>query len=225
MNRLLLSAAGALVLAGASAANATTFTYGGYNVENNQNMTITGPSVNEISGSGIIDLTGSGPNAGQTLRTICIDIFNTLFSSGVFNLVDPATLVIPALTSAQIGEVGALMDYGFAHVGDSFDVSSALQKAVWDTIYDPLGYTFTGSASVNALALSMEAMSLTPDPDWTALDVTPGNQELGTPGLSDRTPPPVPEPGSAATLLALIGAGLVAVHFGRRRALPIGDAI
>ena len=88
-NYLAAAVAAAPLALVAGSASAGTFTYSGYNVVNNTNVVIQAGSVNGTFGSGQIDLVGSGPDAGKTFPTWCIDAFDDLQGSGTYNIVSP----------------------------------------------------------------------------------------------------------------------------------------
>jgi hypothetical protein len=108
------------------------------------------------------------------LKTWCIDIFHDLAGSGTFTISSApssnGTIPPPnALDGTTIGETGALAAWGNAHIGDSYDVSSGTQIAIWRTEYEDGGYTFTGSAGAKAMADSLLAMTLSPVPNRVEL--------------------------------------------------------
>jgi hypothetical protein len=146
----------ATILATADVASASTFTYSGYSVANEQNIQILTP--NDIyGGSGQIALQGSGPNAGETIFAWCLDVFTYLAGSGTYT-VGPLTIAgsgspNPTLTPQQIGEIGGLINYGNTHINASYDVSSAIQIAIWMVEYGN-AFSYSGtSVSDSNLAL------------------------------------------------------------------------
>jgi len=203
--KLLLASAVCLGLPLGGHANATTFSYSSYNVVNDQNVSISGPGgFSETGGSGQIVLQGGSGD----LLTWCIDIFDFLQGSGAYTFGNtpsndgsqPPAPPSAALTNAQIGEIGALILYGNAHLGDNYDVSSGTQIAIWETEYGSLGYTFNGSAGANAEAATLLGLTLTPYYNWDMLSSENGEGLITNQGLSTL----VPEPAS----LTLLGAAL-----------------
>jgi|SRR5665213_1704128 len=153
-SRLLLSLVGLLVV-GANAASAATFTYSSYDVTNEQNISISAP--NSISGgAGQIVLIGSGANVGQTILAYCLNIYTYLQGAGTYQI-GPLTTAgsgspNPALTNTQISEIGSLIVNGNALISTSHDVSAAVQLAIWEVEYGA-GFTFTGlDAGAKSLA-------------------------------------------------------------------------
>jgi hypothetical protein len=215
-----LAAAAALGIALIGSANASpSFTYGSYEVVNNQGVSISGPGgFNEYGGSGQVILVGSGPDAGKLLDTWCIDVGDWLAGSGTFTIggwapsdngTAPPNPASAALTHSQIGEIGALIQYGKLHLYDSYDTSSGIQIAIWETEYSTLGYTFSGSSGADAVAADLLGMSLTPWYGWEPLfsensDGVVTNQAQAA---------AVPEP----TTFMLVSAALLGVGVLRRR--------
>jgi hypothetical protein len=216
----LLAATIGLVVALNDPAGATTFSYSGYSVVNNQTVTITGPyGFNETVGSGQIVLHGSNGD----LPTWCIDIFHFLQGSGTYSLggppsnngSQPPAPASAALSAAQTGLIGALVLYGNTHLGDSYDVSSGTQIAIWQTEYGALGYSFNGSAGANAMAALLLGLPLAPYTGWNMLSSTDGQGLVNSQGLATL----VAEPTSVMLLGGAL-AGFAVIR--RRRSAPPG---
>lgn len=142
-------------------AMASTFTYSGYNVVNNTDVVIQAGPTNGTFGSGQIDLIGSGPNAGQTLPTWCIDVFYDLQSSGTYNIVAPplnnmgSDINGTAISPTTLNEIASLVHYGDANVSVGV-TSPAVQLAIWDVEYAGYGYSFTSTnGSVNSMVTTL----------------------------------------------------------------------
>ena len=196
------------------------FVYSGYDVVNNQSVSLSGPGgFNEVGGSGQIILHGTGPSAGVNILAWCIDVLHWLQGSGTYtfnsspsnNGTNPPTPAAAALSTVTIGQIGALIAYGNAHINDSYDISSGTQIAIWTTEYAGLGYSFLGSPGANATASALLALlpSLTPDHSWLALTSKDSQGLVTNQSLAIQ----VPEPGA----LGLLGAGLLGIGLLRRR--------
>ena len=160
-NYLAAAVAAAPLALVAGSASAGTFTYSGYNVVNNTNVVIQAGSVNGTFGSGQIDLVGSGPDAGKTLPTWCIDAFYDLQGSGTYNIVSPpfnnsgGDVTGQSIDSTTLAKIANLVHYGDANVSVGI-TSPAVQLAIWDVEYAGYGYTFTSSnADVNSEVTSL----------------------------------------------------------------------
>jgi hypothetical protein len=175
----------ALLIGGVTSASATTFTYSSYSVENEQNITILTP--NSISGGmGQIDLIGSGVNAGQDILAWCLDIYTYLNSAGTYQMGSLTTAGSghgnPSLTNAQIGEIGSLIAHGDAIINTAYDVSAAIQLAIWKVEYGN-SFTYRGVDSgvtslANTYLADVETGSWdTPDYNVSLLSEA-GNQDL-----------------------------------------------
>jgi hypothetical protein len=196
----------AALLIGAGSAQATTFEYGSYTVVNEQIISISNPTV--VSGqTGEIVLTGSGANAGQTVLAWCLDIYHDLTNTGSYNIGTLTTAGSgspnPTLTSAQIGEIGALMLHGEQNI-NSPNVSAATQLAIWKLEYGPT-FQFTGLTDPTVTLAQQFLTDAGPGGSWAPVPLTTlsqsGNQTLGM--------VVTPLPGTFSMLLAgLVGLGL-----------------
>jgi hypothetical protein len=164
-------AAGGLLVLTAGAASAgtvltpdqayflTSFSYNGYSVVNNTDVTIAGPvGLNGTYGSGQIDLTGT--NANQILPAWCIDIFHDLQGADNYAIVSPPFTTdggnggagSSVITSTQLTEIGELVHWGDININASSSNSPAAQLAIWTIEYQGTGDTFTSSSgAVNSL--------------------------------------------------------------------------
>ena len=139
MKKLALLALASLFVA--TPAMASQFDYGSFGQVNGQNITISSP-VSEGVSAGMIVLNGAGPNAGQTLDAWCVDLFDRLQASSIYNIVPLTTAGVgfpnPVLTNQQISELGSLMIHGTqTTLGNTFGLngSAAFQLAIWNVEY------------------------------------------------------------------------------------------
>ncbi len=202
-----------LFAATGAASAATTFEYSGYGVVNEVNVTIgigsntpTLPTgfVTGYYGSGEIVLYGAGPNAGQTLDVWCIDATHDLQGSDTYTIISPPTtnnggfVAGPnsALSHTQLGEIGALINWGNANINTYSWASAAVQLAIWTIEYP--GATFTSdSGTVNtevSTFLVPDAESATNGfaPFYGLSEVVNPNNPDGNQGLTFITPTPLP---------------------------------
>lgn len=220
MMKTFLLAATAVSIVAAVPAYADTFTYSNAAVNQGQNVTVSGFTSGTFD-TGQIVLTGSGPNAGQTFDAWCVDVLHTLLNSSTYNIVPLTTAGSgggnPALTAAQINQMGSLMIAGNADVLDDkfgIDTSPAFQLAIWAVEY---GGTLLNNANgplaslTQTLVNESAAGGILNDPNATVdlLDAAPGNQVLAF-GV-DATPIPATAPLFAG------GLGLIAWLSRRRR--------
>ena len=148
MRKLTGTLAGVSLLAMAGAAQADQFQYSGESVFDENSVTITEPR-SITANVGQIRLTGSGPNAGQTLPVWCIDILHNLAGSDTYAINALTTAGAgggnPTLTATQISEMGSLMIQGTLdlpltgtqdpdHLGAL--ASTAFQLAIWQIEYE-----------------------------------------------------------------------------------------
>ena len=154
------------VFAGTNAASAATYKYSSYNSQldgelNGQYVTINTPrSVTGLAGQ--VELVGAAPNSGQNLLVFCLDIYDTLSSSGgtytMSTLTTSSQLTTNSqgsgqrLSQSQIGEIGSLIlngDKAIAAASAAYlkvnnqtnaqylqEVSAAVQLAIWDVEYN-----------------------------------------------------------------------------------------
>ena len=181
------------------AAQAGQFDYGSFSEINGQNIAITSP-VNEGVSAGMIVLTGTGPNAGQFIDAWCVDLFDRLQNSAIYNIV-PLTnagsgFPNPVLTNQQISELGSLMIHGQSSVlGNTFGLngSAAFQLAIWGVEYG--GALLDNASGPLASLVSLLVANVQPGGIWDCpgcsvelLDAPAQNQVLAF-GI-DATPIP-----------------------------------
>jgi hypothetical protein len=154
------------VFAGTNAASAASYKYSSYNSQldgelNGQYVTVNTPrSVTGLAGQ--VELIGAAPNSGQNLLVFCLDIYDTLNSSGgtytMSQLTTSSQLTTNSagssqrLSQTQIGEIGGIILNGdkaisaasaaYLKVNNSTnaqylqEVSAAVQLAIWDVEYN-----------------------------------------------------------------------------------------
>jgi hypothetical protein len=194
------------ILACVSTANAGTFSYDGYSVINNQTVSLTDPAAgfDEVGGSGeIILYSNSVP--GGALATWCVDIPDWLLWSGQFGT--------GSYLNGTFGRtVNALLTNVLPLLNTNYDVSSALQLAIWKAEY---GSDLSLSGPTSAIALADQYLedvangTFKPDPTRSVAVLAGFGQNQDQAYLTQN----VPEP----TSLAVIGAGLVGAGLIRRR--------
>src|SRR6185437_4310314 len=159
-------------------ASATQITYTNFQVVHNVNVHIT------CSGyiAGCTGYYGSGEfqfyNSGKLVaQTWCIDVTHDVLgpwsgNPGAANTFDVtlAQKVVGQdlsniwdggavghghqITWTMLGEIGGLMKYGTDHINDSYEMSSAVQLAIWDLEYGVAIGTSSDSPAVQTLAAS-----------------------------------------------------------------------
>jgi hypothetical protein len=143
----------------------TSFSYSGYSVVNNTDVTISGPvGLNGTYGSGQIDLTGTGTNANQILPAWCIDIFHDLQGADNYSIVSPPFTTdggnggagSSVITSTQLAEIGEVVHWGDLNINANTSNSPAAQLAIWTIEYQGTGDTFSSSSgAVNSLVTTL----------------------------------------------------------------------
>jgi len=175
----------ALALLGvASPAGATTISYTNFEVVNDVNVHIGCAGIPDcISGyygSGQFQFYNNGHLVAQTW---CIDVSHDVLGpwsslpgpSNVFQVTLPVNNGGISnirndggsghgdfLSWSMLGEIGGLMKYGTDHIGDNYDVSSAVQLAIWDLEYGSAITTASDSPSVQAMAAWLLADAISP---------------------------------------------------------------
>ena len=222
MKKLMMLPAAALLFA-AVPAKADQFDYSTFAVFQGQNITITSPT-SITADAGMIVLTGTGANLGQTLDAWCVDLFHTLETNQIYNIVPLTTAGSgapnPTLTTTEISQMGALMLRAAADTpGDIFgaNTSTAFQLAIWsiefqgtllDNASGPLASLVTQLVANVSTGGIWECDTCTVD----LLDAPAGNQVLAF-GVE-----PTPLPG--AVWLFAGGLGLLGGMVGRRKKSP-----
>ena len=170
----------------------------------------------------MIVLNGTGPNAGQTLDAWCVDLFDHLQSSAIYNIVPLTTAGVgfpnPILTNQQISELGSLMVHGTQSVlGNTFGLngSAAFQLAIWNVEYQ--GALLDNASGALATLVAALVANVQPGGVWDCptcsvelLDAPAQNQILAF-GV-DATPLP------GAVWLFAGGLGLLGAFARKRRA-------
>jgi hypothetical protein len=210
----------AVAMLAAAPATATEFDYGSFSVINQQNITFTLPLA-RTGGAGEIVLNGTGPNAGQQLDAWCIDLFDNLASSSIYNIVPLTNAGVgfpnPTLTNQQISQMGSLMIHGTADVPGDPDInaSAAFQLAIWNIEYQ--GDLLDNASGALATLVAVLVSRVQPGGIWDCpgctvdqLDVLPQNQVLAF-GVPSETPLP------SAMLLFATGIGGAAALLRKRR--------
>jgi hypothetical protein len=135
---------------GVNVASAATFQYSSYSLTNGQDISIYSPT-HAFGEAGGITLIGSGANAGQDILAWCLDVYDSLDNSGHYSIGSLTNAGVggsnPSLSNTQIGEIGSLIEHGDAIINSSYNVSAAIQVAIWDIEYGrSFGYNGISSA-------------------------------------------------------------------------------
>ena len=124
----------------------------------------------------------------------CLDIYDYLNPAGTYQIGTLTTAGSgngnPTLTSTQIGEIGALIANGDALINTSYNVSAAIQLALWEVEYGK-SFEFTGLSSA-VILLADTYLTDVENGTWAAdynvsLLSGSGNQNLA---FLDPTPVP-----------------------------------
>ncbi len=133
-------------------------------------------------------LIGSGADSGKDLSVWCLDVFTYLLGSDTYQ-VGPLTIagaggssLNPALTTQQIGEIGALIVHGNSLIHTLPDVSAAIQLAIWEVEYAGFKYTGLNSGAISLAAgylNDVTTQTWVPDYNVSLLTDGPTNQSMG----------------------------------------------
>ena len=198
-----------------SIASAATFQYDSYTLTNGQNIHILTP--NNVSGRmGQIVLHGAGANSSQFQAAWCLDIYDFLTHSGTY-AIGPLTTTgsggsNPALSSAQISDIGSLMVHGTALINTNTNVSAATQLAIWMVEYGN-SFTYSGVAAAVTTLAQQYVANVVAGGQWDCPTCTvtllslEGDQNLGygfqPPG---NVPGPTPLPAALPLFASSLGA-------------------
>ena len=190
-------------------ARAATITYESYTVDDNTTVTINDTTLgvnDEVGGSGLINFY-SGPNGTGRLiaKLFCVDIAHVLASSGTLTIIPAvqngslSNVTIDGTPGdgsyidwATLGQIGELIDLGYADPGNS----SQVQIAIWEleNNSDP-NFSISPTADIAALLDQAAGLGLGPDHhvDWLVdcnSDSGCNQGQAGIPGANFQTPEP-----------------------------------
>lgn len=221
--RLHLLAAAALATASAASQGATlqlnNWTYGNGNAVN----VVTTPSFHGQAGGFSGTLSGAGPGFDGSIETYCVELtqtFNLGSAYNNYNLVTAGSY----FSAAKVDTLGKLLSYAnpiVAAANNNVDdnYSTALQLAIWNTVYDndstvsSGNFKDTSGFAAQANAFLSGAANFASNLDLWVLESKTGtprgsighqDQLLWRPKLDQSND--VPEPASLALALAAVGA-------------------
>ena len=130
----------------AGPAAASTLAYSNYTVIGDQTLQVLSPSAESGQAGELQLVTSRG-----VLDAWCVDVFNMLSPSGTYDVssFSGALPGVPALTTQQIGQMGALVRNGDALVASppsglsADDIGAAIQIAIWEVEYPTFSYSWS----------------------------------------------------------------------------------